>query len=511
MSILVSIEQLLSGNVVEGTRMEFKAGWNPISIMRSVCAFANDFQNEGSGYIIIGVEEDEFGQAKRPVKGFDPKLVETVNQELLRYCNLIQPPYIPRTSLEEIDGKHVFVIWVTAGSFRPYKVPDDVTAKHKDYNYRIRQMSSSVIPNKAQEHELIQLTAIPFDDRANSLVSIDELDYGLMREHLFETKSKLYEVSAKMNVKELAQAMNLCEGASEHLFPKNIGLLMFTKDPNKYFHCIQIDVVIFPHGVSAKKFIEKTFNGSIQKQLTEAISYIKANVLESKVIKYSDRPEADTVRNYPLEAIEEALANAVYHRNYEIREPIEVRVEPDAIYISSFNGVDPSLKQSDFEKGRVRIRRYRNRRIGSFLKELKLTEGKGTGIPTIFETMKRNGSPAPIFDTDEPNRTYFLIELPIHPEFSPENVGGAIEEKGGLIGGLINEKGGLIKLTSRQKEVLELIVNDSKITIKSIADSMGINTSAVDKHVEALKKNKIIERVGGTRGYWKVLINDAES
>ena len=57
MSILVSIEQLLSGNVVEGTRMEFKEGWNPVSIMRTVCAFANDFQNEGSGYIITDISE----------------------------------------------------------------------------------------------------------------------------------------------------------------------------------------------------------------------------------------------------------------------------------------------------------------------------------------------------------------------------------------------------------------------------------------------------------------------
>ncbi|MEA3445839.1 MAG: AAA family ATPase, partial [Bacteroidota bacterium] len=58
MSILVSIENLLSGKYVEGTRMEFKEGWNPKTIMRSVCAFANDFENEGSGYIISVAEEN---------------------------------------------------------------------------------------------------------------------------------------------------------------------------------------------------------------------------------------------------------------------------------------------------------------------------------------------------------------------------------------------------------------------------------------------------------------------
>ncbi len=43
MSILINIEDLLSCKIVEGPRIEFKEGWNPIAIMRTVCAFANDF------------------------------------------------------------------------------------------------------------------------------------------------------------------------------------------------------------------------------------------------------------------------------------------------------------------------------------------------------------------------------------------------------------------------------------------------------------------------------------
>jgi ATP-dependent DNA helicase RecG len=60
-------------------------------------------------------------------------------------------------------------------------------------------------------------------------------------------------------------------------------------------------------------------------------------------------------------------------------------------------------------------RRYRNRRIGEFLKELDLTEGRCTGIPTIRAAMAENGSPPPKFSTDE-GRTYFLVELPVHPQ-----------------------------------------------------------------------------------------------
>ena len=58
-------------------------------------------------------------------------------------------------------------------------------------------------------------------------------------------------------------------------------------------------------------------------------------------------------------------------------------------------------------------RRYRNRRVGEFLKELDLTEGRSTGISKILRVMSENGSPAPEFETDD-DRTYFLIRLPVH-------------------------------------------------------------------------------------------------
>jgi ATP-dependent DNA helicase RecG len=60
-------------------------------------------------------------------------------------------------------------------------------------------------------------------------------------------------------------------------------------------------------------------------------------------------------------------------------------------------------------------RRYRNRRIGEFFKELDLTEGRCTGIPKMRAAMDKNGSPPPRFSTDE-DRTYFLVELSDHPD-----------------------------------------------------------------------------------------------
>ena len=63
------------------------------------------------------------------------------------------------------------------------------------------------------------------------------------------------------------------------------------------------------------------------------------------------------------------MVNAVYHCSYEIREPIEVRVLPDSITIVSYPGPDHSIRMTDLETGYFAARRYRNRRIGEFLKE----------------------------------------------------------------------------------------------------------------------------------------------
>jgi len=62
------------------------------------------------------------------------------------------------------------------------------------------------------------------------------------------------------------------------------------------------------------------------------------------------------------------------------------------------------------------VRKYRNRRIGEFLRELHLTEGRQTGIPTILKELEKNNSPEPVFATDN-ERSYFKTTFFINPEF----------------------------------------------------------------------------------------------
>lgn len=67
MALAINIEDLLNKQKIESNRIEFKKGWNPASIYHSVCAFANDFDDLGGGYILVGVDsDDDTGMAIRP-------------------------------------------------------------------------------------------------------------------------------------------------------------------------------------------------------------------------------------------------------------------------------------------------------------------------------------------------------------------------------------------------------------------------------------------------------------
>lgn len=199
MALPINIEDLLGGLVVEGNRVEYKKGWNPDPIYRTICAFANDFDDTCGGYIVVGVDEVD-GRAVRPVVGIDINEIEPIEKAMVGFNNLIAPYYQPRVFFEQVDGKTVMVIWVTAGERRPYKVPDMVTAKEKKYNYYIRYNSSSIIAKDDYLTELLNLAnRVPFDDRGNVKAKPEDVSMLLIRDYLAETKSSLAREMEKLS------------------------------------------------------------------------------------------------------------------------------------------------------------------------------------------------------------------------------------------------------------------------------------------------------------------------
>ena len=414
----INIDHLFRQRTIEGERIEYKAGWNPKSVLHTICAFANDFHNLGGGYIVLGVEERD-GRPVLPPRGIPPDSIDAIQKELLNLGNsAIQPYYHPFTGTYAIDGRSILVLWAPSGETRPFKAKVNLTRGRSEWAYFVRKHTSTVRWRGRDERDLLSLAAtVPFDDRYRQTASLDDLSHRLIQEFLRDIGSDLAAEAAELSMATLGHRMNIVGGPPEARFPKNVGLLFFNDRPHDFFPATQIDVVWFPDGPGGDHFEEKEFRGPLSIILSEAIGYIGRNYLKETVVKHPHKPEAERFWNFPIGAIEEALVNAIYHRSYEEREPVEVRITPEELVVLSFPGADRSIRMEDFKNGQAVSRRYRNRRIGEFLKELELAEGRSTGIPKILRAMQQNGSPAPVFESDD-DRTWFLVRLPVHERVS---------------------------------------------------------------------------------------------
>lgn len=444
MALPTNIKNILNPKVVESSRIEFKENWNPEPIMHSICAFANDIDNVSGGYIIIGVEENN-GIPSFPVKGINIEEIDKVQKEIIEYCNrTIEPRYIPIIEIAEIDNKKVVVLWVPSGSERPYKCKINVYVKSDNSKaYYIRKGSTTIKANPNDEKELFLLSGLqPFDDRPNYKANLEDLSLPLIRSYLKEINSDLYELTNSRNLDEITQDMNISSGPIENRKPKNVGLMFFTYNPEKYFPYAYIDLVNIPDP-TGEGMEEHTFKGPLNIQYKDVMNYISNNIIKEKVFKIPGEMEAKRIFNYRYEVLDEIIGNAILHKNYQMYEPITIRINKDNIEITSIPGIDSSIPEEEIENLTLRSKKYRNRRIAEFLKELHIVEAKNTGFPTILKYSKLNDSPLPIIKTDS-ERSFVTITVQINAIFNTNKA----------------EKNN--KLTNRVKEAL--VQNDMRLS-----------------------------------------------
>ena len=122
----INLDDLLRGRGVESERVEFTASWDPErvgpQVLRTICAFANDFHNLNGGYVVVGVAEKD-GRSVLPPVGLAAEDVEAAQQWIRGNCNRLDPPYPPILSPETVEGSRVLVVWAPASEMRPHRAP----------------------------------------------------------------------------------------------------------------------------------------------------------------------------------------------------------------------------------------------------------------------------------------------------------------------------------------------------------------------------------------------------
>ena len=309
--------------------------------------------------------------------------------------------------------------------------------------------------------------------------------------------------------------------------------MMFSEEPHRFFPYTRVEIVLFPEGTvrNPNNFMEApTITGSVPTMIRATLDYLRLMVIKERIRKVPYAAEAIRHFNYPYQAIEEAVVNALYHRDYQQREPVEITVEPHAISILSYAGPDRSITKEAIEQAHLlRARRYRNRRLGDFLKELDFSEGRATGIPTIQEELRNNGSPPATIETDD-DRSYFLIIIPCHPDFlhdgvlnDPDKFKGRIKRGGRIsdtINGTINDDEDIndskndskktISKQSRRDRLMRIIQTQPHISSRELASLLGVSYPTIWRDLSELTERGIIRYEGAKKtGHW-VILNQAD-
>ena len=416
----INMDDLLHCRGVESERVEFKASWDPATtgpqVLRTICAFANDYHNLNGGYVVIGVEERN-GQAMLPPTGLSAEQVDVAQKWIRGHCNRLDPPYPPILSPERIGDRLVLVVWVPASDMRPHRAP---AAEGKAARYWIRLGSETVDAEGRRRGDLLrgliaQTARVPWDDRAARAARVEDMRAAKVREFLRDVRSGLLD---EPDEREIYRRMGLVTRINDHEVPRNIGLLLFSNDPTDWFRSAKIEVVKFAADRAGDVQEERTFGGSLLDQVRDCLAYLE-NLSVFHLQKQRNDIRAKTWVAYPMAALREALMNAVYHRSYDLdqSEPTKVYIFPSRVEVISYPGPVPGIQSAHLlpNAKAVRAAPARNRRIGEFLKELGLAEGRLSGLPKIYAEMMANGSPTPNFDFDE-ERTYFQATFPAHPQ-----------------------------------------------------------------------------------------------
>ncbi|MBF0595590.1 MAG: winged helix-turn-helix transcriptional regulator, partial [Candidatus Omnitrophica bacterium] len=201
---------------------------------------------------------------------------------------------------------------------------------------------------------------------------------------------------------------------------------------------------------------------------------------------------------YPPDAIREALANALAHRDYASPSRVQVRIFDDRLEIWNPGLLPPSLTVEKLKGTHDSI--PRNPLIAKAFFWIKFAEEVGSGTSKIIEWCRQWGLPEPTYG--EAGGSFTIVFY--NP--APGEVLSKDLAQGGQKGWSekVVRKGGQ-KLTTKQVELMGLLQQFPEISRKEISAKLDINESAVQRRLDALRKKGLVRRVGPDKGgCWEV-------
>jgi predicted HTH transcriptional regulator len=368
---------------IENSFVEYKKSANfKDKILKTACAFANNYMNNEIGLVFIGIEEKddkETGEKaipKRPITGIKESMIEGIENELKALLSNIHPRIDYHLIQDKIDGNYYIIVAVEPSSKGPYqtseKAQNDKNIKLKAGRY-IRINRDSKFPNPTEEFELLKkFTDFSFTSNLNSTATIDDLSYEYIKEYLIETSAK--QDVRDMSKIDIAKSLGLVSKSEYGGYrAKNFAVLMFAERPNQFIPNAHVEIIREIEGTD--KMESKKFDGPVWIQAKQVSKYFENNIQASFTIRVADKIEHKIIYNYPLSAFEELATNAILHKEYDTPEYVGIYIYKDSISFFNHNRPLPPVTIESLNKEhRFDRRKYLNKELKNMFFSLGLIE-----------------------------------------------------------------------------------------------------------------------------------------
>jgi len=303
--------------------------------------------------------------------------------------------------------------------------------------------------------------------------NLKDIDKRKVKEFLIKAKrERRLEVNPNINLKEALIRLNLLRDNKL----TNTAILMFGKEPQKFLLQSEVRCAKFKGVIPVKPFIDmKVIDGVIDEQVDSAEKFVLNNIKKSAWL-VPGKVERVEKWEYPLNAIREALTNAICHRDYNSSSNVQVRILDDRIEVWNPGNLPEGWTVDTLK--RKHESKPKNPLIAKLFFMIKKIEQWGTGTnEMIWETVK-HGLPEPVF---EDTKTSIIVTF--RKFIFDEEI--------------------LKELNERQKKAIEYLKTKHKITTQEYVDLTKTSIATTKRDLGDLKKKKIVKFVGSPKtGYY---------
>jgi ATP-dependent DNA helicase RecG len=354
-----------------------------------VCGMANGL----GGYIVLGVSNETWEIAG--VKDIGAAL-----DNIVMACRHCKPPVrLEADQPQQLDFEENVSI-VAA-----YIPPNNGTLYQASGIFWVRH-GTQTVPLEADEIEKFfhRRGSLSWETRSVRLAGFEDLNTELIEEFArSRTNRRRQSGSGKpldigRFLEQLGCAAPLTETAKDTpLYPTNAGLLLFGYSPQDYLIQTETVCVLFGERLGTRRYLDRQiFHGNLATQIDQVEDWLKKNV---QVGAYTEGFRRVDDPEYPLEALREAVVNALLHRDYSLAgEAVRVFMYPDRVEIHSPGLLLPGIRLDDLRNGKVSSH-PRNPVLANTLRDFPggYAERLGSGISFMLEQMRMKGKPDPEF------------------------------------------------------------------------------------------------------------------